>query len=448
MRTTRPRVCRHDPRGLGLMEDRCPGVLRLHPAADGQLLRVRLPGGRLTGDALTAIADIAEMGNGLIEITSRANVQIRGLHDRDAGRAAERLTSARALPSPEHDRVRNILADPLGGRDAAALVRTDGVVEDLDRGLCADPRFGDLPGRFLFAVEDGSGRTGGSQADVTLAAEPVEDGSGALLRLHLAGSPTTRTAARPAAEDLALDAARAFLSVLGSMPASGRDRIWRIADLPGTELARLLAELGTHLVPGAGLGAGKPADAGLRRQGDGRWAVTALAPLGRLSPATARALARLADSGSALVRLSPARTVSVVDVEDAAVEHVARTLTDQGLVLDPASGWQGLTACAGLGACANARVDVRGAAAARADVRRVAGISVPEHWSACERGCGRPAVVALAATAGETGIDVERDGVDHRAGDVPEALDLLFAGATMRSSAGRFGAVVAGGTRP
>lgn len=448
MPTTRPRVRRRHPRGLGLMDDRCPGVLRLHPAADGRLLRVRLPGGRLTGEALTAIAEIAEMGNGLIEITSRANVQIRGLHDRDAARAAERLASARVLPSPEHDRVRNILADPLGGRDAAALVRTDEIVEELDRGLCAEPGFSDLPGRFLFAVDDGSGRTGGGQADVALAAEPAEDGSGARLRLHLAGSPTTRTASIPRAADLALDAARAFLSVLGSFPAPGRDRVWRIADLPRTEIARLLDDLGTDLLPEAGLGAGRPAGPGFRRQGDGRWAVSALAPLGRLSPATVRALAVLAESSSVLVRLSPERTVSIVDVPDTTLEDVARTLTDRGLVLDRASGWQGLTACAGLGACASARMDVRRAAAARADVRRVAGTSVPEHWAACERGCGRPAVVALAVTANEAGIDVESEGFTHRAGDVPEALDILFAGARMRSTARRAGAVVAGGTRP
>lgn len=448
MRTTRSWVRRRNARGSGLMEDRCPGVLRLHAAADGHLLRVRLPGGRLTVEALNAIADIAEMGNGLIEATSRANVQIRGLQEADAYCAAERLASAGLLPSPVHDRVRNIIASPLGGRHVAALVRSDELVAGLDRGLCAEPSLAGLPGRFLFAVEDGSGTVGGRQADVTLAAERTDDGVGVRLRLHLAGSPTTRVASVPRAADMALAAARAFLSVLASMPASARGDVWRIADLSERRLDHLLAGLDADLTQGAALGTGQPAVLGIAKQGDGNWAITSLVPLGRLTPGIARGLAALAEPDGMLVRLSPERTVSVVDVPETALRRVARRLTDSGLVVDEASGWQGLTACAGLGACANARIDVRGAAAARADVRGMDGTRVPEHWSGCERGCGRPAGVTRAATATEDGIDVEFDGVTDHVDEALEALDLLATGLGTRVTASRTSKVVAGGTRP
>ena len=406
------------------MEDRCPGVLRLHPAADGHLLRIRLPGGHLGPESLSAIADLAGLGNGLIELTSRASVQVRGLRPGDADRAADRLHAGGLLPSPAHDRVRNVLAGPLGGRDAGALLRTDALVEAIDRGLCQNASLAGLPGRFLFAIEDGSQTLGGRQGDVTLAAEADDDG-GVRLRLHLAGRPTARTAAPADAAAVALDAARAFLAVLAATPDAPRASLWRIADLPETGLADLLERLQTRFVPGPGLGNGRQVAVGCLRQADGAGAITGLAPLGRLHASTARGLAALAASGAGRIRISPWRTISVVDVPGSDVTRVAEALGELELVLDAASGWVGLSACAGLGACGNARIDVRAAATVRAGVRRVAGSSAPEHWSACERRCGRPAVVAQAITSTPDGLEVDGDGSLRRVGSVDDALATL-----------------------
>jgi len=60
--------------------DRCPGVLRLAEAADGYLARIRLPGGLIGAGQLRALARLAdELGDGRVELTSRGNVQLRGL---------------------------------------------------------------------------------------------------------------------------------------------------------------------------------------------------------------------------------------------------------------------------------------------------------------------------------------------------------------------------------
>ncbi|MFD0473349.1 hypothetical protein ACFQ0B_37660 [Nonomuraea thailandensis] len=98
--------------------DACPGALQVHEAADGPLARVRLPGGAASAAQLHALADCAEtFGSGVIELTSRANVQVRGLHSPAA--FAQHLAAAGLLPSAGHERVRNIVASPLSGRGTA-----------------------------------------------------------------------------------------------------------------------------------------------------------------------------------------------------------------------------------------------------------------------------------------------------------------------------------------
>ncbi len=308
------------------------------------------------------------------------------------------LAGGGLLPSLSHDRVRNILASPLAGRHARSLVATDDVVQALDRGLCADPRLAGLPGRFLFGVDDGSGLAEPGRADVALVAEGSEGARARpRFRLWLAGSPTTLFTPSPDGPHSALDAAHAFLDLTEAAP-------WRISDVDDGP-RRIARSLGGDLVAAAHL----PSMSNSERysltirhgQPDGRAAITMLAPLGRVDRATVAGLASLV----AEVRLSTARTLSVVDVCATEAPALIEALAALGLAGVDVPGWHGLSACAGLGACASALVDVRAAAAARAAVR---GAGAPtEHWSACERGCGRPADVEVSVVATADGLKVQ-----------------------------------------
>ncbi|MFI7149882.1 precorrin-3B synthase [Nonomuraea sp. NPDC050022] len=395
--------------------DACPGALQVHEAADGPLARVRLPGGAVSGGQLRELAACAaELGSGVVELTSRANVQVRGL--RAPAAFAERIAAAGLLPSAAHERVRNIVASPLGGRGPSGSVDTQPLIEALDLALCARVRLAGLPGRFLFALDDGTGDTWQLAADVTLVPAAVDGdawvslpegavaGGGAWLSLLLAGVDVGLVVSRDAAVGLMIAAAEAFLDER-ERGLSDRDRgAWRIAELADGP-ARIAAHLGvagarktTALDASPAFSARRP---GPVDQRDGRVALEAVVPLGRLSAAQVRAIADTADDGGAVpVRLTPWRTIVLLDLSPAAAERAVRQLSTAGLVTDPASPWVGVSACTGRPGCAKSLADVQ------EDVRRWvatldAPAATPVHWAGCERRCGLPRgrVVQMVATA-------------------------------------------------
>lgn len=140
--------------------DACPGVLRPWIAHDGALIRLRLPGGTVTVEALEAVLCVAQRhGDGAVYATSRANLQIRGLAHTDGAideAVVHAVEATGLLPSPTHERIRNVMTSPLTGRSGGrADLRP--VVAALDAELCADFGLSALGGRFLFVLDDGRG---------------------------------------------------------------------------------------------------------------------------------------------------------------------------------------------------------------------------------------------------------------------------------------------------
>ncbi|HEV2777316.1 MAG TPA: hypothetical protein VGV90_17135 [Solirubrobacteraceae bacterium] len=359
-------------------------MLALHDAADGRLARVRVPGGRLSAEAMRTLATAAEeLGNGLLDVTGRANLQLRGLRDGAdvAGELAARLHGAGLLDSVADDRAPTVLASPLAGRAPGARDGVDDIVALLDAGLCASDTLRDLPGRFCVLADDGTGAGREIRPDVIVVAR----GAGRF-GVALDGRELAFEGDGPAAVAVALDAAAAFV-------AAGGDA-WRLSETPGGA-GTIAAVLGLALAPVTPAVRTRTFGPGAVSQRDGRVALTALVPLGQLWPALLRALAELRPEA----RLSARRTVTLVDVDVAAVPSTRAALAEAGLVLAAGSGWVGLTACAGTGACARALLDVRAAACARALTRSA--LEPAEHWAGCERRCGElpatPVSVAVAA---------------------------------------------------
>jgi len=362
-------------------------VLALHEAADGWLARVRVPGGRLAADALVALAALSEeLGNGLVDLTSRANVQLRGLAPDAATALAPRLHAVGLLPSAAHDRARNVLASPLAGRAPGALDDVDDVVALLDAEVSGTRLLSELPGRFCFLVDDGTGAGREIRPDVTVLAR-----GGGRFGVALDGRCLDFDGDGAAAVGVALRAAGAFVMARGDA--------WRLSETPGGAAA-VAAAITIALAPVTRAARTRAYGPGVVQQRDGAIALTAHAPLGQLWPSLLRVLATLGDD----VRLSTRRTVTLVDLDPAATDATGATLAGAGLVLDDASGWVGLTACAGTAGCPRALADVRAAAALRARVR--APTDPAEHWAACERRCGEVPGTPVSVTVRDAG-DVE-----------------------------------------
>ncbi|MEU4211598.1 cobalamin biosynthesis protein CobG [Streptomyces sp. NPDC026206] len=412
--------------------DACPGALRLHAADDGALARIRVPAGLLTARQAMVLADIADgLGDGNLDITSRGNLQIRGLPEGCGGELGGRLRAAGLLPSDRYERARNVVASPLCGLDGrqpgdAGGARTAGGARGdvqawaraLDALLCADsddegggaggdatPLDGHrsdstadlsgLSGRFLFGLDDGRGDIVALGPDVTLIAG--EDGRNALLCF---GTDSAEGALRIAAADAphaALLAAREFLA---ARRESG-SRAWRVRDLapgqrpgPGRLAERLAAAgIACTLVHPAAPPVGTPPPLGPVHGNDGRWALSVAAPLGRLTTGQWRLLARTADrDGDGELRVTPWRGIVVPGLTARSAADRLAALADAGLVTSPGSAWHHAGACTGRPGCAKSLADVRADAAACLTGVRPGGTGqLPVYWSGCERRCGHPA---------------------------------------------------------
>jgi precorrin-3B synthase len=367
--------------------DACPGALQTHAAADGALARVRVPGGLLSAAQLRVLAAAArDLGDGGLELTSRGNVQLRGLAAEAVPGLGSRLAAAGLLPSETHERVRNVLASALTGRSGGLLDARPWVAA-FDAGLRADPALAELPGRFLATFDDGRGDVSGLGGDVGLLA--LDDGAVALL---LAGADSGLRAAPGDAVGLALAATRAFLAERAAQGGTA----WRLAELTGGS-ARVAARLGGDagpVVPVPPAPASGPVGAAV--QHDGRVALIGVVPLGRLSADQADLLARLA----AEVQLTPWRSVVVPDLAEDSVDDAAVDLHRTGIVFDEASPWVRVTACAGRPGCAKSLADVRADALAAVVTGELPAGGARQHWAGCERRCGRPRgdVVDVVAT--------------------------------------------------
>lgn len=344
----------------------CPDAWHPMEAGDGLLVRLRPRLGRLTRDQVLGLADAAlTYGSGLIDMTSRANLQIRGVAESVWPKLLDRLVALELVDAdPVMEGRRSILVAPQWRPDDD----TARIASDLTERLGELP---DLPAKVCFAIDAGPA--------------PALLGEAGDFRIERAGQGT-----------LIL---RADGRATGTCVPHGREAEWLIA------LAHWFAESG-------GLDAGRMARHKAELPDWARGDVSPAAPQPRIDPGasllgaawglpfgqiTTDALARLVEDASVpALRTTPWRIVLA--------EHAAFTPID-GLLDDPADPLLRVDACPGAPLCPQATVETRGLA------RRIAA-RVPGrlHVSGCAKHCAAPRHANFTLTGREGRYDLSGEG--------------------------------------
>ena len=334
----------------------CPGAHKPMMSGDGLVVRVRPYAGEISPNQARDLASAAqEFGNGFIDLTNRANLQIRGVSDAAYPLLMEALAAADLLDEdPDIEVKRNIVITPVWNEGDESKTIYDTLVSQIHR-------FPEFPGKFGFVIDCGDERAlANTSGDVRF---EKADGGGLIVRAD--GCETGR-----------------LVSVETAVPAALELVEWFMANRPD-HIRRLSKLLKTVELPARFSGT-VPAIARPTTYGQ-------FAPFGQLAASDLIALAEANDP----IRITPWRAVIVG-------ERVTET---SSLISDPTAAILRVSACSGKPYCPQATVET--CALARSLAGKWAGHL---HGSGCEKGCAKPAPSDITLVGRNGRFDLVRNG--------------------------------------
>ncbi|MGG5870217.1 precorrin-3B synthase [Pseudomonas peli] len=372
----------------------CPGLLRIVPALDGGICRVKLAGGVLSSQQARAIAEAAERcASGVLELTNRSNLQIRGVLPGQQAELIERLLAAGLGPSnPAADDVRNLLLSPAAGLDPHARLDTRPLAAALLDLLQTTPALHGLSAKFAIQLDGGETLAMLEHPhDIWLSALP---GSPARLAFGLAGCPGDQPLgvvdveqAVPLVEQLL----QLFLQLAGNEHSRMRQLLAVIA--PNQLLQQLQARLPFAVQAPPTDWQRKPvsqrAPIGIYpQQQSGLRMVAAASRLGRIDATQLKALADLAEHhGDTSLRLTPWQGLLLPNIPAHSADRLLHALVELGLLTDAQEPLSNLIACTGSAACGKGLADSKADALRLAERLRASTARPHVHLSACPRSC-------------------------------------------------------------
>lgn len=367
----------------------CPTLAAPMATGDGLLARLRPAEGEMGVAALRAVAAAAgRYGNGRIEVTSRGNLQLRGIRSDSVAALETAMLAALDIETGVPVEV-----SPLAGLDRDELLDPRPLAHRLREAIAAEDLSGQLSPKVTVIIESG----------------------GRLRRDHLVA-------------DLRLEAGtRGWSLRFGSEPVEeGLD--------DNAALAAVLARLRELAHRGQNARAGDarrpaPDDAppivGRHGLADGSMALGLVLGFGGIDATGLRGFADALDTlGINKVRLGFDHALLVPGLDAEQVAAVERVAIAHGLVADPRDPRLGIAACPGLGQCASSHIDTLGLAAAMQSDLLDGSLGL--HLSGCAKGCAHATPATLVIVGSGEGCRVICNG---RAGDAP--LATVPAGAVL-----------------
>jgi precorrin-3B synthase len=397
----------------------CPGALKPMRSGDGLIVRVRPRCGMFRPDELVVLAEAAQrFGNGHIDLTRRANLQVRGVSEESLPGLQDVLAGLGLLdPTPEGEAVRNLMISPLAGIDPAEVLDIRGIALEIARLLVSERALWALPSKFGFIV-DGCGTLtlADERADIRLTA--IRNGANPSVAIGIdtqAGIDWLGSVSPAAAATAAIETACAFLE---TAPNGTRQRMRDLSDEGFASLrSSMKSRVNPVMVIPEHTDGSSDRRVGLLDLGSGRFAVGIAAPFGRVETDQLRILAgEMAAFGVKEIRLSPWR-ILYAGIPGASIgQAILDVAGGAGLIVDPDDPLLRVEACPGAPACRSTRLDTRGDARRLAALSSRFGFEGTVHVSGCAKGCAKSAAADLVLVGAEDVYGIVRNGT---AGDRP-----------------------------
>lgn len=378
----------------------CPALSTPMQTGDGLLVRLNPFSGGLSSKALIGLSEsAARHGNGIMEVTARGSIQIRGLTSANAGQLAAEVN---ALGIAVRTGV-PVETSPLAGLDPQEIADPRPLIEAIRSAIENTDLAGKLGPKVSIVVDGGGAITLDTVlADIRLVA--ARDCGNT--RWHLAVGGTAITARPLAALDEA-GACDAALTILQAIAAKGRDG--RARDLPASLLP---TRSGSAAPPSQRR---RPTDSisiGTLPLADHAYTVGIALPFGSMpAERIAKLCSEAATRGANEIRPAPQRTLLFLGLTKEACGDLQRAAKALGFVTEAADPRLHIAACPGEPACASGRIATREIAETVASNHAdLLDGSFTLHISGCAKGCAHPATAALTLVGGENGAGLVVDG--------------------------------------